>query len=59
MYTRLSSASIEFHPEPIRIHDILSEVLLHYYKDFKQQELQVQLEVDPMTMLTGDPVYLK
>lgn len=59
LYTRLSSASIEFHPEPIRIHDMLSEVLLHYYKDFKQQELQVQLEVDPMTMLTGDPVYLK
>ena len=59
LYTRLSSASIEFHPEPIRIHDMLSEVLLHYYEDFKQQELEVQLEVDPMTILTGDSVYLK
>lgn len=46
LYTRLSSASIEFHPEPVRIHDLLSEVLLHYYEDFKKQDLQVELDVD-------------
>ena len=59
LYTRLSSASIEFHPEPVRIHDLLSEVLLHYYEDFKKQDLQVELDVDAMAVLKADPVYLK
>lgn len=59
LYTRLSSASIEFHPEAIRIHDMLSEVLLHYYEDFRKHELQVELQVETMATLSADPVYLR
>lgn len=40
-------------------HDLLSEVLLHYYEDFKKQDLQVELDVDAMAVLKADPVYLK